>query len=298
MTITSGHAGKIEYIEETSYGDGAPSTGQLQKPSDAVLNVTIEPTTSAGKLHTIESSDTVDVVWGIFNYRVTVEYLVQQLKSTGTHTSTDVLAYYATHRSSGNLPSLALVIDTNDAFFELTGAYVNRYGWNCTPGEAIVATVEFLGNGLNPATSKADITSATDAPSIDEPIETYEGAVITRSGSWSEGIGSLSFEINNNVDFLPKLGSRDPAATACGYVDFTGTCDILCSDGGKDEITELLNGTETDIVCSSGTTSGKSLKFTFSNCCYTRTPVVYQTDMTGLKCNAEWTGESITFAAY
>jgi len=297
MAFTSGHSGSVEYVAESSYGDGIPTTPTMHLPSEAVTNVELNFDIDVKRLHDIGSHAATDTVYGSRAYVLTVEYDVQQLKSADTHTASTCLSYYATHRTTGALDSLACAVDMNGGAYLLKGGYINRLSMNFTQGEVPKATCEIWGNAVETDTTVANFSNYDSAGAIGESFESYSGAAITRSGCWSNGIADFSFEINNNLDRVFKVGSQDAASTYAGYVDLTGNATVLVATGAKDEVDALMAGTEVDIVAASGSTSSKSLEFTFANASYTNEPVIYKTDMSAMTVGCSWGAESVTFAA-
>ena len=298
--VTLAHNGDIEYIAETTYGAGFPATGQLEIPSDSVIESTLEARRILKRHHTVSTDAAVDTTYHSKVYVLTMSYVVQQLKTSGQHISTTCLPYYAITRSAGDLGSLAINYDTNGSNFGVYGVKINTISMQMTQDEAIIANVELWGNGLETEDAASDFTnysSLTPAGSIGEDLEIFEGASVTRSGSWTDGISDFNFTINNNMARIPKLGTSEAVGVYPAHTDLAGAVEIITAAGGEVDVDELLEGTETDIVAQTGTTSSKSMKFTFSNAAYARTPVPYRIDMSAVLVAADWEAESVAFAA-
>lgn len=301
MALTPGHAGDFEYIEEATYGAGLPASGQLEIPSDSIIEAQYEPNVEVKRHYSIDSDACKDSTYHQIVHVVTLDYELQQLKTATQHTLSESLAYFAATRSSGDLYSIACAFDLNGTAIQMKGGKINRYSWTCSPSEAIRVTCEIWGNAVETEDIVTDFTnySSLDASAaISETIEIYEGASITRAGCWADGIGSFNFEINNHLERVPVLGSQDPAGTYPAHSEFSGGAEVLATAGGETLLDECLAGTEVAIVANSGTTASKSLKFTFANASYNRTPAAYRTEMAIVKIPADWGAESVTLAAY
>ena len=295
--VTLAHNGDLEYVAETTYGAGIPTTPTMQIASEAMIESTLEVRRVLKRHHTISTDAAVDTTYHSKVYVLTMSYVVQQLKATTTHTATTCIPYYAVTRSAGDLTSLACVYDTNGSAYLLKGAKINTYSQQMTQDEAIIANVEIWGNGLEVEDVPSDFTNYAAAGTIGEDLEIFEGASVTRSGSWTDGISDFNFTINNNMARIPKLGTSEAVGVYPAHTDLTGSAEIITAAGGEVDVEELLNATETDIVAQTGTTSSKSMQFTFSNAGYARTPVPYRIDMSAVLVAADWEAESVAFAA-
>lgn len=298
--VVLAHNGDLEYIAEATYGAGFPATGQLEIPSDSVIDSTLEVRRVLKRHHTISTDAAVDTTFHSKVYVLTVNYAFQQCKAATQHLINTILPYYATHRTNGDLDSLAINYDTNGTNYGLYGAKINNLGMSMSQDEAVTVTTEIWGKELETETTAATFTnysSLTPAGTISEDIDIFEGAVVTRAGSWADGIQSFDFTINNNLDRIPKLGSDEAIGVYPAHTDLTGSVDIITAAGGEVDVDELLDGTETSIIAQTGSTASKSAKFTFTKAAYARTPVPYRVDMSAVLVAADWEAESVTLAA-
>lgn len=301
MAITPGYDGDFEWVLESTYGT-TPTIQPLQIPSDVLIRSHLDIHREVKRHYGINSHNAIDTTYHTKAYTLTVEYKLQQMETTGTqHIATTTLGYHATHRTSGDLDSLSIYFDTSAGAFLLKGGLINKYSWDCSQDNAIHVTCEIIGNavvtGANLAALEAYSGQTPAAITIGETIETFEGAGITRSGKWSEGIKSGNFSIDNQIERLFKAGSAEAASVKPKFVIGEGSALVYCSDGAKTPVDDILSGDEVAIVFASGTTSGKSHQFTFANASYTDIPVIYETGMTGMTVDIKWGGESVAFAA-
>jgi hypothetical protein len=300
MAITPGYDGDIEWVLESVYGT-TPSATQLQIPSDVVIRSHLDIHREVKRHYGIASHSAIDTTYHTKAYTLSLEYELQQMKTAGAqHLVTTTLGYHATHRTSGDLDSLSFYFDCSAGAFLLAGGLVNKYSWDCSQDNAIHVTCEIIGNAVETGANLAALTNysgQTVTAAISETIETFEGAGITRSGCWAEGIKSGNFTLDNQVERLFKAGSSEAASVKPKYVISEGTALVYCDDGAVTEVDALLAGTEVAIVFASGSTSSQSHQFTFANASYTDIPVIYETGMTGMTVDTKWGGESVAFAA-
>lgn len=300
--VTLAHNGDISYFKEASYGAGFPAVGQIEIPSDSVTSSTLEVRKNTKLHHTISQAGAVDTTHHQKIYVLTINYALQQMKAATQHLDDTCLAYYAQNRTAGDLDSLAFMFETNTAAYEIAGCKINTYSASMTEDNEIPITVEIWGQALTTEDVIADYAATygamTAASAIAEDIEIFEAASVTRSGSWTDGIQSMNFTINNNLGRIPKVGSAECVGVYPAHMALSGTADIIANLGGEVDVDELLDGDEVDIVAASGTTASKSYKWTFTNAAYTRTPVPYTADMSCMIIPADWGAEDLTFAAY
>ena len=300
MAITPGYDGDLEWVKEATYGT-VPTAVQLQVPSDTVIRSHLDIHREVKRHYGITSHSATDTTYHTKAYTLTTEFELQQMKIAGAqHLVTTTLGYHATHRTSGDLDSLSFYFDCSAGAFLLKGGLINKYSWDCSQDNAIHVTCEIIGNAVETGANLAALTNysgQTSSGAISETIETFEGAGITRSGKWSEGIKSGNFSIDNQIERLFKAGSSEAASVKPKFVIGEGSALVYCSDGAKTPVDDLLSGDEVDVVFASGTTASQSHKFTFANASYTDTPVIYETGMTGMTVDVKWGGESVAFAA-
>jgi len=304
MAITAGYNGKIEFIEESSYGT-TPATGQLDIPSDAVIRSNLQLHREVKRHYGITSHSAVDTTYHTKQYTLTFEYEVQQLKTSGEyHVDDHCIEYYSNYRdANGDLQGLTFFYDCNGGAYRLYGGLVNKYSWDCTQDNAIHATVEVIGIGWEAADTLGNLSTyttygdLTGYSAIGETIETYEGSAITRSGVWGEGIKTGNFSIDNQCERLYKAGASEAQSIKPQYENIEGSCLVYASDGGHEEADDLLDGEEVNIVFASGATSNQSHQFTFSNGAYTDVPLLYEVNMTGMTLDIKWGAEGVAYAA-
>lgn len=308
MVTTIAHGADLEYIAEATYAAGLPVSGQLEIPSDIILGWELSVDYKKERPASIDSAVRAETIGHGKTYILTVDYLLQQCKTpTGQHLATTCLEAYALTRTNGNLQSLAVVaiagrsVTNQVGTYQVKGCRINRETLTFNPDETITASVEFWGTDLTitgvPA-SQTNYSTCTAASAIGESYDTYEGCAITRSGSWTEGIGKFSLEINNNLARQPKCGSAISQGIYPGILECTGSVDIIGTSGGSTDITELLNLTETNILCSTGTIASKSLKYTITKPQWDRMPLVSKADLTHYVLVGEFKAENVSMVAY
>lgn len=307
MVVTIAHGADLEYIAEASYGAGLPTSGQLEIPSDIILGWELGVDFKKERPGSIDSYLPADTIGHGKTYILTVDYLLQQCKTATQHLITTCLEAYGLTRTNGNLQSLAVVaiagrsVTGQTGTYQLKGCRINRESLTFNPDETITASVEFWGQDMvptGPPTAQTNYSTCTAAAAIGEIYEVYEGCSITRAGSWTEGIGKFTLEINNQLERQPKCGSAISQGIYPGILEITGIADIIGVSGGSVDVNELHNLTETNIICSTGATATKSLKYTITKPQWNKMPVVSKADMTHYVLTGDWQAENITLAAY
>ena len=112
MGITIAHGGDLEYIAETTHGGGLPNSGQLEVPSDAITNIELSIVSNVERHKNVNDYDMQDTSYHSRHYVLTVEYKLQQVNTSGTHTISTCLEAYALTRTAGDLSSLACIYQT------------------------------------------------------------------------------------------------------------------------------------------------------------------------------------------
>ena len=302
MAVTSKNTGmKLEYIAETTRGS-AVSTGYLQRPSDAVSNVNLTGTNNGEIIYTISDYDGQDTVLGLREYNLTFEYDLQRTEDSGgtQNTLATSILYYALTRSSGLLTPLTFYVHTNSTTtYVCEGCVINSITGNCAPNERIHLSVNV--SVATVTTGNNYYSALTASAAYGNTFETFQGASITRSGSFDSGCGNFNFTINNNVSGVPNIGTSYYVNMYEGLENLSGTADVLLDSGGNTDWDEMGAGTEQAIVFATGTstTSGdKSMKLTFANAIYTNLPVNFAAEDSYLISGVNWIAETVTLAEY
>lgn len=298
MAILATHIGSYFYMVEASYGAGF-AAGQQDIPSDSVTSATMTPAMNVKRLPTINDYDYQDTTIGAHDYTVNVEYAFQQIKAATQHTATTCLEYLAINRTAGDIASLASCLKTGTAsWLVLKGGKINTQNINFAIGEPVTVATEIWQNNLS---TSATTPTGTVASAIAEAFDTFNGSLFTRTGKWVAGIKSATLTINNNLERIPKINTGTAQGGDYGYImpglqDIGLTVDIIVDTGGKADIDDILTDPETTIILQTGTTAGKSAKWTLTKPTFNTEPVVYTADMTTLIISANMGCESLAFA--
>ena len=298
----------LEYIAETDRGTPA-SSGSLQRPSDAVTNVNLTGTNNGEVIYTIGDYDGQDTVYGLKEYTLSFEYDIQRTENSGTpfvNTLAKSIQYYALTRSSGLLTPLTFYVHTNSTTtYECRGCVIDSWSMNVTPGGRLHCTVNV--SVASVACRTGQYTSLDSSTAWGNTFETFQGASITRTGGFDEGVGGFTVTINNNPSGAPNIGKQVYVNYYEGLQNLSGTVDVLLNSGGKTDWEEMTGSagsgapTEQSIVFNSGTstTAGdKSMKWTFANAAYTNMPINFSAEDGYVVSGVTWTAESVTLEEY
>lgn len=300
MAIQATHIGGFYYQAEASYGAGLPASGQQEIPSDSIESVNFTPAMNIQRLPTINDYDYQDTTYGARDYTITVAHPFQQLKAATQHLQTTCLEYYAVTRTAGDLQSIACVLKTGAAsWLVFKGAKINSQSLAFSVGEQVNETTELWANNLT--TSATLPTGGTPAAAIASTFDTFNGALISRSGKWLAGIKSATLTINNNLERIPRISTTgtqggDYAYIMPGLQETKLTADIIADGAGKTDIDDLLADPETTIVIQTGITPNYSLKWTLTHPSFNALPVVYTADMKTLILSADMGAENIALS--
>lgn len=297
MGLTFKNTGMLlEYIAETTRNSPA-TAGTLQRPSDGIINATLTGKNSGEIIYSINDYDGQDTVYGTNEYTLSFDYYLQRTHNS-THTLANSIEYNALTRSSGQVTPLTFYLHTeSDGTYQCAGSVLNSY--NLTPEETrIKVSVEYAVTSVDTAagTTYAGLTGSSACGTT---FEQFQGASITRSGSFEAGVSGFGFTINNNVQPLKLIG----ASSASHYEsleNLSGTVNILLNDGGEDDWTEMDDNTESNIVFASGTSTSAtdcSLQWTFTNAHFSEIPINLSIDKAYVESGINWKAETIALAA-
>lgn len=307
MAITTKNSSmKLEYIAEATRGTPT-SSGTLQIPSDAVRNVSLTGTNNGDIIYTISDYDGQDTGYGLKEYTLSFEYDLQRHESAGganKNTLATSLEYYALTRSSGLLTPLTFYLATDSTTrYVIKGGVINTFAVNTAPGERVHCSVEV--SAVSVIVEAGNYGSLTASAAYGNTFETFQGASVTRTGSFDNGCGNFSFSINNNVTGVPNIGSSVYAAMYEGLENVEGSVDVILNDGGNSDWEEMAptsgSPTEQAIVFNSGTstTAGNlSMTWTFANAHYTNLPIDFSAEDGFLTSGVGWKAESVSLAVY
>lgn len=298
MAIYATHIGSYFYMVESSYGAGF-AAGQQEIPSDSVTSATMTPSMNVKRLPTINDYDYQDTTIGAHDYTVNVEYAFQQIKAATSHLATTCLEYLTVNRTAGDIASIASCLKTGPAsWLVLKGGKINTQTITFAVGEPVAVATELWSNNL---TTSATTPTGTVAPAIAEAFDTFNGSLFTRTGKWVAGIKGATLTINNNLERIPRINTGTAQGGDYSYImpgiqETTITADIIADTGGKADIDDILTDPETTIILQTGTTAGKSCKWTLTKPTFNSEPVVYTADLTTLIISASMGSESLAFA--
>jgi hypothetical protein len=295
MSLTAKNTGMdVAFIEEVTRGT-LVTTGQLYRVSDAIENVSLRTAAGADVLYSVYDYDGQGTIYGQHDYTLSFDYYLQRTKTT-THPLANTMEYYALTRTSGLLKSLTATVNTESASsFHLAGGVVNRLSMTLEE-KRIRCHAELI--------FKSCVTTGTytytAATAIGTTFEQFQGATITRSGSFNAGVSGFSLEINNNTKSQPVVGASQPTAIYESLQNVGGSVDILVNNGGETDFYEVDGQYKTSIVFNTGTSAVAtdcSEVFTIANATFTELPIDFTTDTTVVIAGARYVAESISLAS-
>jgi len=298
MAITSGHQADLEYVEESSYGV-EPASGTLQIPSDNILGVRLEPVNNAEVLYSIGDYDGQSTVTGVHEVVLSFDYILQQVNTSGEHQLSDSIEYYAQYRSSGQPKSLTFYYTPKSGtIYMVNGAVCNSFEMSASADDKTIRChAEFWGKLTS--TSNSHYNDLTSSSAIGTDYEKYGLGSVKRGGSTIEsGVTSFRFTISNNLERIPVVGSNTVTSIFAGKQEISGDMDVLVSDGGGTIFGDMFNKNSASLVFCTGSTSSKSLKWTFSNMVYTGVPQEITNDTPFVVSSVPWIAESVSLAGY
>jgi len=295
MAIQATHIGGYYYQVEASYGAGF-ATGQQQIPADVVESMNFTPAMNIQRLATINDYDYQDTTFGARDYTITCAHPYQQLGAAAMHTQVLSLEYLAVNRTAGDMASIASCLKTGaSSYLIFKGGKINTQNIAFSVGEQVNVTTEIWASNL---TTSASVPAGTAPSVIGTAFDTFNAALVAKSGKWVAGIKACTLTINNNLERIPRIATAgaqggDYAYIMPGIQETKLTADIIADGAGKSDIDDLLAGEETNIVIQSGTTPNLSTKWTLTKPTYNGIPVVYSADMTTLILSADIGAESL-----
>ena len=296
MALTAKNTGmNVTFIAESIRG-AAPGSGQEYRVSDAIENVNLVGRNQGEVAYSVYDYDGQGTFFGADEYVLSFDYYLQRFGTS--HPTANSIEYYANHRTSGNLKPLTFFVNTDStSTYALSGGIINT--WSMTPEDKrIKCSCEILFESC--VTTGINRHLYTAASACGTTFETFQGALITRSGSFEAGVSGFTVNINNNADRIPKIGT----STATVYEsleNLSGTVDILLNDGGINDWGEMTDHTKQSIVFASGTsttTTDQSMKWTFANASFSEVPIPFTTDTRVVISGITWNAETLSFAAY
>jgi len=295
MAIQATHIGGYYYEVEVAYGGGFTAI-QQQTPADVIENVNFTPAMNIQRLATINDYDYQDTTFGAHDYSITCAHPFQQLGVGAMHTQLLCLEYLAVNRTAGDLASIASCLKTGaSSYLIFKGGKINTQNIAFSVGEQVNVTTEIWACNL---TTSASTPTGTAPAAIGTTFDTFNGALISKSGKWVAGIKAATLTINNHLERIPRIATAgaqggDYAYIMPGIQETTLTADIIADSAGKTDIDDLLAGEETSVILQTGTTVNYSLKWTLTKPTYNSIPVVYSADMTTLILSADMGAESL-----
>jgi hypothetical protein len=284
----------LSIIEESQRGQ-IKTSGQLYRVSDAIENVSLRTAAGADVLYSVYDYDGQGTIYGQHDYTLGFDYYLQRTKTT-THPLANTMEYYSLTRTSGLLKSLTCLVNTDSgSTFFLAGGVVNR--WSATLEEKRIRCHAEL---IFKSCATSGTWGFTAPTAIGTTFEQFQGATITRSGSFNAGVSGFSLEINNNAKSQPVVGASQPTAIYESLQNLSGSVDILVNDGGENDWYEVEGQRKISIVFNTGTSTTAtdcSEVFTIANVTFTELPVEFTTDTTVVIAGARWIGETISLAS-
>ena len=305
MALTRGYNLKLEYIPETQRGREPWIADDLQTPGDAIDNYTLTGTNNGEIVYTMSSFEGQDFVPGLEEYTMTFDYYVQRLNNE-KHPLDLSLPYFATTRDTNtkDLTPLTFYLttqggtgDESGCTWTLTGGVINSYGISGNAGERVKASVEVVFSGCTTVTGLYSTHSSSSA--WDTTYETFQGAGITRSGSFEEGVNNWNFTVNNNAGRFPKIGSSTPTVYE-GHENVEGSVDILLVNGGKSDWNEMVSATQQSITFDTGdstTDTDQSMTWTFADASYGEVAINAGADSVIVQSGVPWKAKTVSVVA-
>jgi len=306
MAITTKNTGmKLEFIPETTRGTPV-SSRSLRRPSDAITNVNLSGLNNGQIVFNINDYDGQDIVYGLKEYKLSFEYDLQRTRGSGAYSLTRTIHGIAANRTSGLLTPLTFYLHTqSNATLECRGCVVDTWKMDVAPGGRLHCTADISVASVKWTTGSYGSLTASSA--LGTTFETFQGALITRTGGFDEGVSNFSVTIKNNSKGVPNIGKQVYKYIYESTQNIDGTADVILYSGGKTDWEEMAgasgNGapTEQDIVFSSGnstTATDKSIKWTFSPAAYTNLPVNFKPEDGWVTSGMTWIAQAVTIADY
>lgn len=170
--------------------------------------------------------------------------------------------------TSPSLTALSFAGGKQAAGRKHTGCYINTLGLTCSVGEALAASIAWLGTGQDV------YTTAATAHSSDVTWEWFT-ATATIAGSAARQVTSWEISLNNNVEPVWTLDTstagqmRLPDALHIGSQEITFKCDVLVQPDATD-IGDILGDTlatnsTASLVVKGGTSGTDTMTIALSN---------------------------------
>jgi len=306
MTITTKNSGMLlEFIPETTRGTPV-SSGSLRRPSDAITNVNLTGMNNGQVIFNINDFDGQGFVYGLKEYKLSFEYDLQRSESTGEYAVANTIHGIAATRTAGLGTPLTFYLHTqSNATLECRGCIIDTWKLDTSPNNRLHCTVDISVTSARYAAGNYD--SLTSSIAIGTAFETFQGAIISRSGGFDEGVGAFSVTIKNNTKGLPNIGKQTYKNFYDSIQNIDGTADIILNAGGKTDWEEMAgangNGapTEQSITFSSGnstTANNKSVKWTFGTAAYTNLPITFKPEDGFVVSGVTWVANTVSIADY
>jgi len=250
MTVGRNFDGSIEYIVESSYGDGPGVDPTMLAVSDFVTNAN----PAMGDEHDVLKSITSQNITGYYkkgiDYTFHLEYIPQD----------EVLLDDLLTRTNGNLQSLFFDVGVNTS--QTTSSYYQLYGCKAKTvtiegrnGESWKITADFSVKDIITSTSAIDVGAGSHASPIGtDPMMFNVAGSITYGGSALAYItDAITIDVDNGlIDHFDVGSLPKKACVESDAITITGTCDISLDDGGKSLWDSIVNGTENQLIVNMG----------------------------------------------
>ena len=152
-----------------------------------------------------------------------------------------------------------------DNYKRLTGAQVNTLSLDLKAADKVTGSASFMSRGADFAT--AIVAGATYVAGSTEPIQLGANfGSLTLGGSLTtDGLASLSMQINNNMRPIYALGTLGPVALGVDGLEIKGKMSLWVSDTEADWLRAYADGTTTGLNFILGTTTLKKIQFELPN---------------------------------